>query len=738
MTATAAGTALVMTVGLASPALGQSSAWVEQGVTGLVYQRDNRGDRIMNFSEAGYQGGAPIPTAASVTDRVLRVSATPGDNRSSIQAAIDQVSAWSVNEHGYRGVVELQAGQYDISDGLVIHTSGVILRGAGDGAAAASNTVLRSTSTDQINLIDVRNTQQYANNLFGQGTPVNIVEKVVPAGASSFRVADTSSFGVGDWVNVKHTPQQAWFDAVSGRSANDPSGENWGWNLSNPKFTTQHERKITRIEGDRVFVDAPLSHSIDSRLASGTIQHYTDRRIDHVGIENIRGTSIYDASETDVVDGRTVFVDEDHASTFISLTHAENAWVRNITAEHMKDSAVRVGGVSRSITVHDAKYVEPVSVVTGGRRYAFNMNGGSRVLMTDLEADSARRAFINNSTFNGFNRGPNVFLDAEATNSFVRSGPHQNYSTGALYDNVTDDLGFEARWSSSTSVHGWRGANTVLWNAESPIFQIQSPPFARNYGIGITGLGGGGTSIQTNPAYAGSFDSIGTKIDFNDPDNPLNSLYIAQRLEIARNPNVEQREYWVGDFDGMEADGPDGHDDVYVDSDWLAEIDTFDDWKGDLEITGFDDGSANRRVPFSFRYELDPDERVLSAVLTLATKRLGSHSDNDPIYIDSLDALLRPTIRENWGMEFESGIQVMDIELYGDLGYLQDGLLNILVVDDRPVDWAVLTLNVGTVPEPGVAGLVVAAGLGWVGRRRRGVPSAWKHFYHPSKGCPSC
>ncbi|MEM6333008.1 MAG: hypothetical protein AAF823_06680 [Planctomycetota bacterium] len=700
-----------MTAGLFGGATAaQSSEWVRQGQTGLIYQMDSRGDRVLDYTAAGYYGGTSLPDTLALVDpsAVIHVAPIAGDNRASIQAAIDQVEAMPVNANGYRGVVQLQAGQYDIGDGLTIQSSGVILRGVGDGANASVDTILRSTSTDQINLITVANSQSYANNLFGQGDAVGIVDKVVPAGATSFRVADTSGLAVGDWVNVKHTPSQAWFDAVSTDFNNDPSGENWGWNPSNDRFTTQHERRVTRIEGDRVFIDAPLSHSIDSRLATGTVEHYVDHRVDHVGIENIRGTSVFDATETDVVSGRTVFVDEDHASSFIQLAHAEEAWVRNVTAQHMKDSAVVVGSVSRSITVEDARYIEPVSIVTGGRRYAFNMNGGSRVLMRDLEADSARRAFINNSTFNGFNRGPNVFVDGVATNSFVRSGPHAGYSTGALYDNLADDGGFEARRAFSPEVHGWRGAHAVLWNSDAGPndFQIVNPPFARNFVIGGVG------DFGTGNADDGTVDSPGQRIAFNDPENPLDSLYVQQMLENERNPFVVRREYVIGDFDQFEADGPGSADDVYVDPDWLAAVEDIDGWRAGFPVAGFDDPGINRLVPFSFRFELDPGDTVVSAVLTLATRRLGSHSDNDVIHLEGLtdaDRILSSS-RDDWGMTFDDDLQVRSIELFGDLSYLQDGLLNVLVSDDRPVDWAHLRLNVEQtasnliiLPEPSTA-----------------------------------
>lgn len=689
-----------LTVGVFAGALApngraQTSNWVHYGQSGrLIYQMDHRGDRLLDYSSVGYKMGTPIPLVEDVVGpgQVVNISPIGGDNRSRIQAAIDQVAAMPINEHGYRGVVQFAAGRYDISNTLQIGTSGVILRGAGDGSDTASNTVLRSTSTNQINLIEVGNFSQYANDLFTSGSPVNIVDEVVPAGVTSFRVASTTGFNVGDWINVKREPTQAWFDLVTSHfSPPDPSGDNYDWNTSEDRYTFQHERQITRIEGDRVFVHAPLSHSIDP-LSDGTIDHYTDRRVSNVGITQIRGDSIFNANETGVYSGRVQFDDEDHADTFIRFLHAEDSWAQNITGEHLINSTVAISGPSIHITVEDAKSVNPVSIVTGSRRYAFNMNGGQLNLMHDLEADSARHAFVNNSTFNGFNRGPNVYFDGVSANTFARSGPHARYSTGTLYDNLSDDFGIEARRAFSPIEHGWRGAHTVIWNVDSPEFQVTSPPGANNYLIGATG---DNSSPDPNGAI---IDSFGTRIDFGDPENPLSSLYVAQQLERQRFADEVSREYWIGDFD--ELTPGDSVDQVYVDPDWLVAIDSLSSPLHSTQpVTTFDDDTVGRRVPFTINFDLASDEEVKSAVLTIGMKRLsGTTSDDELLWLDSAANPLSFSSAD-WGPLFEGNLQVLTLEFVGTLTFLQDGQLNGVLSNDRAIDWVHLVLNVGLIDQ---------------------------------------
>jgi len=124
-----------------------------------------------------------------------------------------------------------------------------------------------------------------------------------------------------------------------------------------------------------VFFGAPIAHNIDSRQVSGEIYRYSDNRIRNVGIEGIRGVATIDTSETAVVDGQTVFTDEDHAENFINFSRVRDAWAQNVTGQHLWLSTVIVNGVSRSITVANAESVAPASEVTGSKRYAFNANG---------------------------------------------------------------------------------------------------------------------------------------------------------------------------------------------------------------------------------------------------------------------------------------------------------------------------------------------------------------------------
>ena len=74
----------------------------------LVYVADSLGNKIPDFSNAGYKGGGvPIPYVAvkKVIWPVL------GDNSQKIQAAIDSVSALPIDALGFRGAILFKNGK---------------------------------------------------------------------------------------------------------------------------------------------------------------------------------------------------------------------------------------------------------------------------------------------------------------------------------------------------------------------------------------------------------------------------------------------------------------------------------------------------------------------------------------------------------------------------------------------------------------------------------------------------
>ena len=126
------------------------SVWAFPGQSGrLLRQPDALGNRILDYSDVGYNCGAvPLP---NLPVKVV-VSPVPGDDGAAIQAAIDQIAALPLDSNGFRGAVLLTAGEYQISNSITINTSGVILRGVGNDT---SGTVLRAAGAGQRSLVRI-------------------------------------------------------------------------------------------------------------------------------------------------------------------------------------------------------------------------------------------------------------------------------------------------------------------------------------------------------------------------------------------------------------------------------------------------------------------------------------------------------------------------------------------------------------------------------------------------------
>src|SRR3954462_2217168 len=94
----------------------------------LVYVNDSLGNKIPDFSTAGYKGGG---VAIPQVQAKAIVWPVPGDNSDRLQKVIDSVSALPLDASGFRGAILLKMGEYNLEKPIYIKASGVILRGEG-------------------------------------------------------------------------------------------------------------------------------------------------------------------------------------------------------------------------------------------------------------------------------------------------------------------------------------------------------------------------------------------------------------------------------------------------------------------------------------------------------------------------------------------------------------------------------------------------------------------------------
>jgi hypothetical protein len=467
----------------------------------LKYVPDAQGNVIPDFSNVGYESGiVPLPGTNGTPDVPVKVIVRPlakgVDAGATIQAAIDQVSKLPIDANGFRGAVLLKAGLYPIKGQIRITTSGVVLRGEGTDVPDTSptgtvkvpgtgltGTVLEATGTDRRydphlpfgdGLVQLegavpggpKGTDPYAWNGgddFRQffavaGTTHNITDDYVPVGAHSFHVDSVAGLQVGDSVIVHRPSTAAWIHAIGMDGTTDP------WKPGQEDLDS--DRVITAIDPihNLITIDAPLTDALEKQFGGGTIFKYSfPGRIDHVGVENLSGFSDFDPSVTDFdprFPSRTVHqVDENHAWTFISLAGVENAFVRQITAQHFAFGAVDVQKMSKWVTVADSQGLDPVSLIAGGRRDSFEL-GGQLTLVENCHSEHGRHDFILHSAL----PGPNVFLDCVARESFDESGP---ICTGTLASSMTMSRIRARRKKAIPLAAAWRHGIGAWWTDRS-------------------------------------------------------------------------------------------------------------------------------------------------------------------------------------------------------------------------------------------------------------------------------
>lgn len=463
-----------------------SSRLVRIGEDGrLVYAPWNeRGDRIPDFSSCGYRGGlVPLPEVQA--KRVLEP--VPGDNRERIQQALDELAELPL-EDGFRGALLLKRGRYPVEGSLTLNASGVVLRGEGDGE---DGTVLVATQRRQHSLIVLNGTGRRQE---VEGTRTDVVDAYVPVGANSLRVADAAAFSPGDSVIVHRPSTPEWIAALGMDRITERHDKVSQW--APGSYDLRFERVVNAVNGNELVLDAPIVCALDETFGGGTVYRYTwDERVENVGVEHLRGESEFDRTKTDPRrEGE--FVDEDHAWNFISIGSVRDGWVRNVTSRHFGYSCVNIRSNASRITVRDSACLDPVSRITGGRRYSFAI-AGQLNLVQNCRTRGGRHDFVMHSRV----PGPNVFVDCHAERAYSDSGPHHRWATGTLFDNVVVEghsLNVQDRQWSGTG-HGWAGANMVFWNCTARSFRVQRPPTAQNFGIGCRGPLEQGNWVKDHP-----------------------------------------------------------------------------------------------------------------------------------------------------------------------------------------------------------------------------------------------
>jgi len=489
-----------------------TSQWVHPGADGrLVYKTTPAGDRILDFSFAGYMGGG-----VAIPDVPVKKTVKPGgggDDKAAIQAAIDEVSAMPLQD-GFRGAVLLAPGTFLCSKPINITASGLVLRGSGMEGTSRSTIKLTGNPHLAISVKAPAAPRGRGAAPAGEGdgfksAQTSIADQYVPSGVNSFHVADAAGFSIGDWIAIRRPVTEAWIKFMHMDDlVRDGKPQTW---IRAGTFTTT-ERKIAAVSGNTITLDVPLSDSFDARYLNppGTVvvKIRPPAELSQVGIENLH------------IESPPQPINHDQPHFQALRLNGQDCWARNLVIDETMNS---IGVTGRRITLSHVA-VNRKTDHTGSSKPAEFAPDGTQVLL-DRCTVTANNVWF--SATGGGHSGPVVLLNCTFHgNSAAES--HQRWSTGLLYDNCQAPEGeIEMRNRGSMgSGHGWTMGWGVIWNCTAKDFILQNPPGAVNWMIGCVGQKQtAARPFDKEPKLAGgTVDSMGS------PVGPK-SLYLTQLEE---------------------------------------------------------------------------------------------------------------------------------------------------------------------------------------------------------------
>jgi hypothetical protein len=442
------------------------SRWAYFGPDGkLVYARSPQGDRIADFSFAGYEGGGvrlpDVPTRRTVAP-------SGGDDAAAIQKAIDEVSALPLKD-GFRGAVELAPGVFHCAQPLNITASGVVLRGTGMGEGGST---LQMTGDPHLAIhvagqFDLKYT----------GPQTIAADAYIPSGVRTLRVADAHLLHVGDTVVIRKPVTKTWLHfMLMDTMRRDNKDENW--------VNTDHldvRRHILAMQESLLLLDAPLMDNYDAKFFEGqpveVIRVEVSGQIAHAGVEKLR-----------IVAPKRSIPLGDPEFDGVFVENAVDSWVREVAAEETTNG-IHIDKGTERVTVLQCDVQQHVPVTTPGKPFEYSTNGSQ--ILFDRCTGSGNNTFY--FATQARQQGPVVVLHC----SFHGDGhiqPHQRWSPGILIDSCSvpgGGIDLRNRGEMGTG-HGWTTGWSVTWNNTAATLEMNEPPGVANWSIGNRGS-------QSNP-----------------------------------------------------------------------------------------------------------------------------------------------------------------------------------------------------------------------------------------------
>jgi len=469
----------------------------------LTYNPCPDGFVIPDFSYAGYKNGEPIPNYRPPASRIETVTPLPNANSCNaahIQQAIDKIAALQPDADGFRGVIQLGPGRYNVDATINLNASGIVLRGAGRGPDKAA-VDLTETDLQNMTMIYRRGTGEglathvvimgaasaggitWAGNTDVEDSKVNISTQKVMPGDMTFEVESAAAYSAGDAIcirypNTNELLEALWYGGNSNWVIHGREDQRWRMQDVNIAY----HRYITKIEGNKITIDAPIFYVLDRQYSIAYMYKITTGTIYHnIGIEDLRIS----------MDRTPSSVTGSPDQNCIKMNALENSWAKGLHLSDYIHAGIKTEATTR-ITVEDCRSVDPSGSRGGGNHYSFeNFHRSQLILFKNCFSREGRHGWISNgtATVNGI-----VLLNHTNVNNRATAAAegHRYLSQGMLLDGWKDhsteginSIGFFLRDNMGT-FHGWGGIFSVLWNCDiqNSAVLLDKVPTGQNYSIG--------------------------------------------------------------------------------------------------------------------------------------------------------------------------------------------------------------------------------------------------------------
>ena len=504
------------------------STWAYPGKDGkLIYKSTLRGDRIMDFSYAGYMGGGVAFPDVPV---VKAVKPTGGkDATKLIQKAIDE-AAGMPRVNGFRGAVLLAPGVFICSSTIYISASGVVLRGSGSGPRG---TTIRMAGEKHCAIVigakeggelppeedsGSSRVQGFSTKTKQDTVQTRIADLYVPSGAKTFAVEDSRGFAVGDRITIQRPTTEAWLKFMQ---MDNLKRDGRPQTFLATTRSGRIERSIKTIDGNTITVDVPLSDSYDATYLNppGSVVSKTNLSapLSQVGIEKIH----IQCPPLEIK-----YTDAPYSAIRVG---GDDCWVKDVYCEETMNSTAITGS---RVTMQQVVVTHTYPNLGASKAADFSIQG-CQILIDRCKASGGNTYFVWTGSLRS---GPNVVLNSSFSGYGSRLQPHQRWSTGLLFDNCrVPDGGIDfMNRGVAGSGHGWTMGWGVAWNCLAKTYIIQNPPGVYNWAIGCVGERQQTARLfDASPILPeGEFESFGKNV-------APQSLYLAQ-LEERLGPQALQ------------------------------------------------------------------------------------------------------------------------------------------------------------------------------------------------------